>query len=272
MRFISKKYIPTPLLGVRGMGRPIQYYAGGSHRSWRWSGLFMAVGGVICLIWAAFHAAVRWINFGLAAIWELSWFLFALGGLLFVSGCLVYFIGFALPEKMYMSYQGGLVCSQGNRLFIWRWEDFTSLLIDSRSRRTTGLQPKEVMRLNLCLKQGGFLRIGPAVNGIGGLYDEIRARLYPRWHAEVEQTLRRGGTVHFGPLAVSQHAGIIYQERTLTWNDLEKITVEEGKLAIYTNRSPGSMVVTLPIKEIPNLEIFAGLVKPYLAVMAPEGG
>jgi hypothetical protein len=179
-------------------------------------------------------------------------------------------MGFFLSTtQKFLTFDGGLACSKGRKILTWRWEDFTSLTIDSTDRWLSSMAGAQRLQLKLGLRNGDTVRIGPMVKGIAALRDEIRSWINPRLNAEALSALGRGETVRFGPLAVHEAQGIVFSGGQINWDELGRVVVQNGKLEIFSLRRPDSAAAVYATHRIPNLDVLAGLVKSYLEIKAP---
>ncbi len=255
------------LLSVRWMGRPTFYYPGDGHphRMWHLVGMLLMGSGGIIMAWAAFKMVVRWLNFGLAAVWGSALALLVFGGSVLLVGMVIFGVGFTRSVKNYLLYEFGMAYQQGTRVQTYRWEDFTSLVIDPVKPGLTATRGSRLV-IRLRLKSGTRLYIGPAVQEMDQLCEEIRSRLNPIWNSAAETALQRGEMVNFGPLAVNRLQGITWRGRSIHWEDLEKIVIGDGRLVIHSKNRQTPQFASLPTRKIPNLDVFAWLVKLYLTV------
>jgi hypothetical protein len=104
-------------------------------------------------------------------------------------------------------------------------------------------------------------RIMANVDELGKTLEEkLNQRLLP--HAM--DAFERGLPLPFGPLTVSKEH-IEHGDKMLTWRDVERVQVTNGKLQIYAE-SLQQIWATCPVHQIPNLAILLVLIGRFIGV------
>jgi hypothetical protein len=92
------------------------------------------------------------------------------------------------------------------------------------------------------------------------LEEKLNQRLVPR----AMEAFERGLPLTFGPLSVSKEH-IEHGDKMLTWRDVERVRVYNGKLQIYTEGRE-QLWAAFPVHQIPNLAILLLLIGRFIGV------
>ncbi len=172
-------------------------------------------------------------------------------------------------------YEGGFARSSGKRLDVVRWEEIQALQMQVTEMSAYGVVPLSTVReYKIDTGAGRPLQLQGALyslRGIDELMAAIRANvlrvLLPRYRREYE-----GGTpVRFGPLTLDCVQGLTAGGKTFNLADVT-VVVTEGQVKIKPKKRGLFGGAGVPVKKVPNLDIFLALVWGPGSPDAPVSG
>jgi len=146
-----------------------------------------------------------------------------------------------------------------------KWEDIDAIAIDVVETRFLWLHFRERWQAWIFNRQGQPIVLNSRLERLPEAISRIKAAVFPRLLKRYRQELSDGVQIKFGPLAVSLEHLRINQSRlrkwTIPWNQVASLKIENGRLHIVLARGRKH---TLPVKNIPNLELLLEIVKQDL--------
>ncbi len=241
------------------------------HRSRTAPGWRFLLLGLACLLGGAAGvglAVERWYfaytHLGPAAVWRHSGGALIAAAILLLAGALLLW---ARPRPLRVEiHRDGLRWSRGRRASSARWSQVreihmhaTRYLIPALGKGTQaelvlGLRPPGTSARNL-----RRLRLPHTLSDFEALTAAIKTQVYPLLLAEMTRAFRLGRPLTFGSLHLTP-AGIRHGRRTLTWPDLEQVSLEDGVLRLRASPSGGRGEIRLHAHALPNLEVCLQLV------------
>jgi hypothetical protein len=180
-----------------------------------------------------------------------------IGGGAFVAGSLV-LIGMALWVRtlIYLVFHSALVQARGGSASIFRWEEISEVF-----EKPMGTDS----RFRIALSDGRTRNIASIVKNHRALGETIVARITERVLPQALRIFEKGGSVPFGPLAISPDV-LTYKDKQVTWGQVARLNLEFNPQAKSTQlvvRVGGQFLnwCSVPVRSIPNLRVFLELVR-----------
>jgi len=153
----------------------------------------------------------------------------------------------------------------GSRSKSIKWEEIEAITIDIVVTRFLWLHLRERWRASVYNRQEQVIVINSRIERLPEAISRIKAAVFPRLLNTYRQELSAGAQIKFGPLVVEPEHLQINQGRlrnwTIPWNQVAILKIENGRLHILLARGKKH---SLPVKYIPNLELFLEIVKQDL--------
>jgi hypothetical protein len=155
--------------------------------------------------------------------------------------------------KILYRYEKGLVLATGRGAMAFPWDAVREVRL---SGARTGSTDEARWRFSLVREDGAEAEIGAEFPGVAGLVEVASAavteRVLPKYICRVEG----GGTVHFGPFALTRE-GITKDGEKISWDDVAAVGIGNGMVYLdRADREPGMLATA---GEIPNLVAFVEL-------------
>ena len=200
-------------------------------------------------------------NYGPAAAqtWSRPWYLLS-------TAALIPLLLFALrrlrrSHRLVMLYKNGLsIQGMGwrNRKFTWGEISGISNLVTQD--RFLGIPLRKRVLATLHPTNGKPVKLDHRLPHLDELCARIKAKIYPRLIPEMRSSIQSGSTLFYGPIDMNIERINIRGKKT-PWDQISKIHVHQGRLMIeFENRR----IRKIPIREIPNIEIFIQLIQEGL--------
>jgi hypothetical protein len=153
----------------------------------------------------------------------------------------------------------------GSRSKFLKWEEIEAITIDVVETRFLWLHLRERWRASVYNRQGQVIVINSRIERLPEAISWIKAKVFPRLLKRYRQELSAGAQIKFGPLVISPEHLRIDQSwprtRPIPWNQVASLKIENGRLQIIMARGRNH---TLPVKNIPNLELLLEIIKQDL--------
>lgn len=94
--------------------------------------------------------------------------------------------------------------------------------------------------------------------GVVAAFEEILSQVNPRLLAEAVQTVQKGRSAQFGPIAVSSTGIAAGRKQPIPFGDIESLVVKSGNLRLK-KRGSWLDAFSIPIKRIPNVFVLTDL-------------
>jgi hypothetical protein len=164
-------------------------------------------------------------------------------------------------NRMVRLYKNG-ISIQGmgwrNRKFFWA--DISGISTLETQTRFFGLPIGKKFMATLHPNIGKPVRLDRRLPHLDELSARIKAKIYPRLIPEMRSSFLSGSTLFFGPIDINIERINIQGSHT-PWKQVSGIQVRQGRLMIeFENRR----FRKIPIKKIPNIEIFIQLIQEGL--------
>jgi hypothetical protein len=149
-------------------------------------------------------------------------------------------------------YEKGLVSRCNGRQVVVLWQGVRwvkELIMDSGGYRSH--------IVSIEYGNGKMLRLNQHLQDIAALGDLVHFYVAKELLPKVRAAIRRGETVAFGNLSLTPH-GFEHGTKTLRFNDVHRIVIENGNLKIY---SVGALLAwySRPLGHIPNGKLLVSL-------------
>ncbi len=153
----------------------------------------------------------------------------------------------------------------GSRSKSTKWNEIEAIAVDVVETRFLWFHSRERWQASVYIRQGQAIVLNSRIERLPEAISRIKAAVFPRLLNTYRQELSAGAQIKFGPLVVEPEHLQINQGRlrnwTIPWNQVATLKIENGRLHILLARGKKH---SLPVKLIPNLELFLEIVKQDL--------
>jgi hypothetical protein len=178
-----------------------------------------------------------------------------LGGLfLALPGVLWFIWAIRGTSNRVLIFDDGFAYIKGNKTHIIRWEEVKAVWYTGV--KTTGI--KTVNSSTIQLKDGRRFSFGKSFANTDQLNIAIQTGIAQHVLPKAEQAYESGERVAFGRLALSK-TGISMEGRTLPWDEVGDVTVEQGVVTIRKRGGLFNKWASIQVRQIPNFFAFANL-------------
>jgi hypothetical protein len=200
-------------------------------------------------------------NYGPAAVqnWSRPWFLLS-------TAALIPLLLFALrrlrrSHRIVRLYKNGIsIQGMGWRNRNLFWADISGISNLETQTRFLGIPLGNKCLATLHPTIGKPVRLDHRFPHLDELCARIKAKIYPRLIPEMRSSLLSGSTLFFGPIDMNIER-INIQGRHTPWVQISGIQVSQGRLMIEFE---DQRIRKIPVKKIPNIEIFIQLIQEGL--------
>ena len=165
--------------------------------------------------------------------------------------------------KALVIYRDGFAYRTSNQIHVFPWRSIASIFSDETFHSTrSGLGYTDEHFL-LVLKNGEKVSLTDSqFLEIGLIIRQIKQAVYAELRPTLQSAYENGSSLAFGPVKVSQNAGIEADGRQFAWNTVYNVSVKQGRLKIVTK---DEKTFNVRAKLIPNIEMLCQLigVEPY---------
>lgn len=157
--------------------------------------------------------------------------------------------------RMLYLYENGLILVHGREVEAFSWEAVKEVRV---SGARMGSAEAVSWRCVLVREDDAQAVIGPEFPGVQEVVEavssQVTERLLPKYIARVEA----GGTVRFGPFAISRD-GVTKDGEEVTWPNVANVEISNGM--VYVNRLDRTRGMTATAGEVPNAVAFGELAR-----------
>lgn len=157
----------------------------------------------------------------------------------------------------------GFVLSRGDQDSVFRWGDVVAVWESTTEVRQNYVKLKTMYRYTIRHRDGQRIVLTDTLEEIEKLGRSIQKEVTQRLVSQAHDALNAGQTVDFGKVGVSR-SGIIISKKTTPWNQIKKVDVSDGFIAISRDGKPLNWVSK--VGDIPNVYVFLTLVNQALGV------
>lgn len=177
------------------------------------------------------------------------------GSVFMLAGLVIIGLGVWVRQLTYLVYPEALVQAHGSQCQIFRWNEIKEVF-----EKRMGPQG----RYRIGLRDGRTISIAYIVKDHQTLGDTIVARVTEHVLPQALETFAGGGTVAFGPLAISRDL-LAYKDKSVAWDQVTRLNLEFNPPARSTQLEVwvGAKLLcwcSVPDRAIPNLRVFLELV------------
>lgn len=242
----------SPSFASTQYGAPIGEYRGGVAR------VIVGIAGAVTLIIGVFFLVVPPTT--ASAIGDTAGVTATIvSGLIWVAAALYCFWTlFSWRGARAQLFERGFTIARVGKTTAARWEDIASVTQKIVRVRSYGIPVWTSHVYTLSLANGETVRVNNAFGKTGKLGDTIQQMsanaLLPRAIA----SFHGGASLPFGRISLSQ-AGISNGRETVPWNNINQLTLRDGKVVI-TRKDRRLTWVTIPVAKTPNIYVLTALV------------
>jgi hypothetical protein len=157
--------------------------------------------------------------------------------------------------RMLYLYENGLILVDGRNVETFPWDAVKEVRV---AGVRMGSADAVSWRCTLVREDGAEAAIGPEFPGVQGVVEaassQVTGRLLPKYISRVET----GGTVRFGPFAISRD-GLAKDGEEVAWPDVAGVEISNGM--VYANRLDRMAGMTATAGEVPNAVAFGELAR-----------
>jgi hypothetical protein len=157
--------------------------------------------------------------------------------------------------RMLYLYENGLILVDGRNVDAFAWDAVRELRVSGARVGSTDVVS---WRCALVREDGTEAVIGPEFPGVPGLVEavssQVTERLLPKYISRIEA----GGTVRFGPFALSRD-GVAKDGQEVAWPNVASVEISNGM--VYVNRLDRTAGMTATAGEVPNAVAFGELAR-----------
>lgn len=227
-------------------------------------GIFFLLGGTASTGLAVQRWSFAYAHLGPAAVWRHSGTAWAAAVILSLAGALLLFVR---PKPLRVAvHQDGLRWRRGRRAFSARWTQVREIRTRATRYRIPALGKRTQAELVLGLRPPGIpasklhkLRLPHTLSDFEALTTAIKTQVYPLLMAEMQRAIRQGRPLAFGNLHLTPE-GIRQGRKTLTWRQLQQVSLENGVLRLGGSPSGASRELRADAHSLPNLEVCLQLI------------
>lgn len=166
------------------------------------------------------------------------------------------------PQKIISAlviYRDGFAYRTPQQIHTIPWTSVASILSDeafhSGGRDTSSYEDKKYL---LILKNGQQVTLtDDQFSGIDGIIHHIKSSVYAGLLPALQSAYQAGSTLVFGPVKISQSAGLAAHDRLFAWNTIYTVSVKRGRLRVVTK---DEKTFDTRAKLIPNIEVLCQLI------------
>ncbi len=260
MMFVSSKSMPShskslgPLLALsrRHPLRWIDFFT--------WIALGI-VSVLLPLLYGFYRRNNAYKNFGpvAATIWSRPWFVLALFALIVFLILAIYRL--LLTRRFVAVHKRGVRLSLSKQKTLL-WAEIAGIATNTTQYQFIG---RSLITRHFALLYpniGKPIHLDNSLQELPELLTLLKAKLYPRISPVLQSDFNQGKWLHFGPISIQQNI-IQINKKQYAWSDVEHISVNRGKLNIYTNPETKH---TLPVSKIPNIELLLQIIQQEVKV------
>lgn len=172
-------------------------------------------------------------------------------------------------RKQAVLYEKGFAYLDRKGLVYMQWEEMDWLKAEVVRHYTNGIPTGVTHRYWMQKKDGLCVRIDDALQNVEDFANAIRNQTYEMFYTRASNAYNYGQTVNFGSINLSRQEGIIIGKRTISWPDIQQVSVASGVLNIKPRKSGLFGTVSMPVSVIHNLEVFLAIVDQVVGVNRP---
>ncbi len=146
-----------------------------------------------------------------------------------------------------------------------RWEEITGVSNITTQDSIRGHILRTKHQVKIFPVQGRPITLDDRFDNLLELTTRLKANLYPRILPGLRARFKAGQALSFGPITIQANV-LSIRGRQLQWASINHITVLSGRLVIAINDQDVThpKKISLPIQQIPNLELFLQVLQPGL--------
>jgi len=151
-------------------------------------------------------------------------------------------------------YTLGIAIHRFKRTTNLLWTDVMGLYVRSVRYGALGFSWGRRLELRLETRDGEQVRLDQAIDELEDLMERIKQTLFPDLIRSYRIRLRQNESLRFGPLVLTAQ-GVQKGKRVFLFDDIEQVSIENGRLTIQTTQSKGGRTITAAAHHIPNIDL-----------------
>lgn len=148
----------------------------------------------------------------------------------------------------------GIVIHRFKRTTNLPWSEILGLYVRSVRYGALGFSWGQRLELRLETRDGGQVRLNQATDELEDLMERIKQALFPDLIRSYRIRLRQNEGLRFGPLILTAQ-GIKKGKQVFLFDDIEQVSIENGRLNIESTQSKGGRTITAAAHHIPNIDL-----------------
>jgi hypothetical protein len=193
-------------------------------------------------------------NFGPAVIWRwispTLWIGIGFGLLGIVALVLLLRVG---RQEIQISPES-FTWRKGRKLQVYPWKAIQGVYVTSVSYGILDFAWARKTEIVLEMEEGKHLSINQTFENIEKLLENIKRHVYPIMFERLKNNFQQGEPLSFGPLLLTSQ-GVLNGRKPLRWQDIGKISLEQGSLRFQPVEGSEGPKFTIPVHKIPNFEL-----------------
>lgn len=143
-----------------------------------------------------------------------------------------------------------------------RWDEIDAISVEVVEAQFFGLQGRPRWRAWLDPRQGKTVELDSSIDNLPEAISRLKAATYPNRLKNYRLAFSNGQPLRFGPLVIHPDHLVVQRkilpQKNIPWAQVALVRIEKGRLIIALSRGQRYRI---PVKNIPNLELFLEIVK-----------
>jgi hypothetical protein len=261
--------IPEAFVPVIGLGAPRGYFP---VRRWNRLGslvlfFLLLAGAVGVFLFGIYETYLAYQQHGPALIDDKLTGPLVIAFILFVFGLLAGWGAYANWNKGVAAYERGFAYRDRKGIQVWNWEDVVSLKSAITRHYTNGIYTGTTHVYTLFNRQNQRLVLSDSIGKVEELAKSIDQNIFPLLYGPATNQYNAGGTIAFGPVAISK-AGIAIGKKTYPWADVKEVSIHQGILKVSRKEGGWFSGASAAASAIPNLHILLAIIQQVVGLKA----
>ena len=266
---MNNPQIPEAFISAIGLGAPRGYFPA---RRWnRWGNLviffILLAGAVLVFLFGAYETYLAYRLHGPAMIDDKLTGPLVIAFILFMFGLLAGWSAYANWNKGVAAYERGFAYRDRKGIQVWSWENVVSMKSAITRHYINGIYTGTTHIYTLYNRQNQRLVLSDSIGKVEELAKSIDQSIFPLLYGPAADQYNAGGTIAFGPVAISK-AGIAIGKKTYPWTDVKEVSIHQGILKVSRKEGGWFSGASAAASAIPNLRILLTILQQVVGLKA----
>jgi hypothetical protein len=253
--------IPEAFISIIGLGAQRGYFP---VKRWNRLGnlvisLILLAAAVLVFLYGVYETYLAYRQHGPAMIDDKLTGPLVIAFILFVLGLLAGWGAYTNWNKGVAAYERGFAYRDRKGIQVWSWENVVSLTSAITRHYTNGIYTGTTHVYTLYNRQDGRLVLSDSIAKVEDLAKSIDQTIFPLLYGPAADQYNAGGTIAFGPVAISK-AGIAIGKKTYPWTDVKEVSIHHGILKVSRKEGGWFSGASAAASAIPNLRILLTII------------